>query len=137
MVTWNLGPAVEHQAHEVLGPRLKAYEVAFEGERGGTPLDGLGHPSIGTQDDLPHAQHRVLERVLKAVEPGVDLWCLCSRSYFDPLFSSWRKLTEQTMGLLNCDATSDFVTKTSDLALVIVQRKTVVSATCSRRCKLK
>ena len=72
MVAGDLGAAVEHDADYVLG-RVEARDVALVGERRGLPLDRLGDPRVGGQDDLPRALHHRLERVIARLEPVVHI----------------------------------------------------------------
>ena len=80
MAAGNLRPAVEQQAHEPLRPRLKAGQIALEGEGRSAPLDGLLNTGVCLQDDLSHPQHRVPEWVLQVRKPLVDL-CAGVHSY--------------------------------------------------------
>src|SRR4051812_2078869 len=56
--------------------RVEAGEVAFEAEGGRLPLDALGHPFVGGEDQLAHPEHLLLQRVLALREPRLHVRAL-------------------------------------------------------------
>jgi hypothetical protein len=79
----NLGAAMEQQADELLG-RVETDDVAPEVEGRGLPLDRLGDPRIGFQDQTASQLHGVGQRMLAFFKPGIDVLSAAHRWSAEP-----------------------------------------------------
>src|SRR5215207_3330432 len=68
----DLRASVEHDAELALGG-VEAGDVALVGEGGRLPLDGLGDPVVGPEDDVAGPPHGRVQGVVGLVEPAVYL----------------------------------------------------------------
>jgi hypothetical protein len=70
VVAGDLRASVEHDAELALGG-VEAGDVALVGEGGRLPLDGLGDPVVGPEDDVAGPPHGRVERMVGLIEPPI------------------------------------------------------------------
>src|SRR5262245_8495843 len=81
MLPGERGALMEHQADLLLGALVDAGDVALERERRALPLDRFVDALVNAQDRGPNPEHRVLQRVIQGLEPGLDLGVGAHRLY--------------------------------------------------------